>query len=181
MLTPLNSSSAELWIRRARREDIPGILQLLRLCIDDMRRQGIDQWDDVYPTRENFKSDLASSSLYVVGFEGESILGAMTVNQHQDAEYAGASWSIPAARVAVVHRLMVDPASRGRGLARRLMEFAEDFAAAQGCDAMRLDAFALNPRALRLYHGLGYQEAGEITFRKGSFVCFEKRLRPQAW
>jgi hypothetical protein len=132
MRAPLNGLSAEISLRPAHQKDIAGILRLLRSCIDDMRRQGIDQWDDVYPTRNRFESDLSSDSLYLAGSEGENI-GAMTVNQHQDAEYAGASLSIPAART-------------------------------------------LNPRALRLYHGLGYQRAGEVTFRKGSFVCFEKRL-----
>lgn len=41
---------------------------------------------------------------------------------------------------------------------------------------IRLDAFTGNPRALKLYDGLGYRRSGYVTFRKGLFVCFEKRL-----
>jgi ribosomal protein S18 acetylase RimI-like enzyme len=80
------------------------------------------------------------------------------------------------AGVSVVHRLMVHPAFQGRGIARELMEFAERVALNRGCGVIRLDAFAMNPQALRLYRALGYREAGEVKFRKGAFLCFEKRL-----
>ena len=46
-----------------------------------------------------------------------------------------------------------------------------------GYGAIRLDASWANPVALRLYHGLGYRDAGGATFRKGPFRCFEKRLQ----
>ena len=76
----------------------------------------------------------------------------------------------------MVHRLMVDPRYQGRGIAGELMRFAEDRAGELGYDAIRLDAFSANPRALWLYQRLGYHDAGCVTFRKGLFRCFEKRL-----
>jgi ribosomal protein S18 acetylase RimI-like enzyme len=71
---------------------------------------------------------------------------------------------------------MVDPDFQGQGIARRMMRFAEGAARNLGCGVMRLDAFALNPQALRLYRSLEYRDAGEVRFRKGAFRCFEKRL-----
>jgi GNAT superfamily N-acetyltransferase len=73
---------------------------------------------------------------------------------------------------------MVEPRLQGTGIARQLMRFAEAWAREHGYEAVRLDAFAANPRALSLYRGLGYREAGGASFRKGAFRCFEKRLEP---
>jgi hypothetical protein len=41
--------------------------------------------------------------------------------------------------------------------------------------AMRLDAVAANANALRLYRGLGYRDAGGVTFRKGHSAVSRKR------
>jgi hypothetical protein len=42
--------------------------------------------------------------------------------------------------------------------------------------AIRLDAFTLNPGAIRLYEGRGYRKAGSVRFRKGMFNCYEKAV-----
>jgi len=62
------------------------------------------------------------------------------------------------------------------GIARQLMQFAENRASELDFGAIRLDAFIANPAALRLYASLGYQVAGTVMFRKGLFQCFEKAL-----
>ena len=159
-------------IRIAEESDLPGVMSLLRACIDDMRARGIDQWDEIYPTQERFAADVSDRALYVGSTDGVQLVGAFTLNGYQDAEYAAASWTFNDARVSVVHRLIVHPAFHGRGIARELMRFAEDLATSLGCGIMRLDAFRSNPKALRLYRALGYLEAGEVRFRKGAFVCF---------
>jgi GNAT superfamily N-acetyltransferase len=142
-----------------------------------MRADGIDQWDDVYPTAANLAADVAGGTLYIASAEGRPVAGAFTIDERQEPEYAAVAWSISAPRVAVVHRLMVHPVCQGRGLGPYLMRFAELRGRQLGCGAMRLDAFTRNPRSLRLYERLGYRDAGPVTFRKGLFRCLEKDLR----
>ena len=141
-----------------------------------MRDAGIDQWDDRYPTESTLRQDIADATMYVAHRDAD-LAGVIVLNEHQDPEYADVPWTIDEPRVAVVHRLMVSPRCQGLGLARTLMTFIEAHAAALGYAAIRLDAFTHNPRALRLYPGLGYHDAGSVTLRKGVFRCFEKRLR----
>jgi GNAT superfamily N-acetyltransferase len=112
----------------------------------------------------------------VASTDNGELVGGFTLDQNQDAEYASVPWSIVDDRVAVVHRLFVDPSHHGRGIAKKMMSVAERLATDLGCGSMRLDAFTLNPEALRLYQSLGYRDAGAVTFRKGVFRCFEKRL-----
>ena len=166
---------SELSIRRADPADVPGVRLLLRACIEDLLRRGIDQWDDVYPSAAQLAADASSGSLYL-GRLGGVLAGAFTLDELPEPEYQVVPWRLHHARVAVVHRLMVHPTHQGRGLGKAFMWFAERYASQTGCGVMRLDAFARNPQALRLYRSLGYRDAGEVAFRKGSLRCFEKRL-----
>ena len=140
-----------------------------------MRRDGIEQWDEIYPTEKGLLSDIESGSLFVAAFD-DAIAGLVVLNEFQDPEYAGVPWTIDGGRIAVVHRLMVDPLCQGRGVASELMLFVERRAREQGYHAVRLDAFTQNPAALRLYQGLGYHDAGAMRLRKGWFRGFEKAL-----
>jgi GNAT superfamily N-acetyltransferase len=142
-----------------------------------MQHAGIDQWDDIYPTEATLRADVAARSMHVAGLDDGRIAGVVVLNDRQDPEYGEVPWTIPDPPIGVVHRLMVDPDLQGQGLARRLMIFVEDFARERGDRTLRLDAFTNNPRALRLYQGLGYHDAGPMTLRKGVFRGFEKALR----
>jgi ribosomal protein S18 acetylase RimI-like enzyme len=79
----------------------------------------------------------------------------------------------------VTHRLAVDPAAQGKGVALALMEQAEKQVVAQGLQVLRVDTNSENAATQRLFPKLGYRFSGEITlaFRPGlRFFCYEKRL-----
>jgi GNAT superfamily N-acetyltransferase len=170
---------AQCATRLAVERDLNPLCNLLQDCIENMRAHGIDQWDDVYPSRGTLATDIQSGTAYVAALFNADLAGFLVLNDYQDPEYADVAWSINGVPIAVVHRLMVHPAHQQQGLARFLMRFAEERAMILGYGAIRLDAFSANPRALRLYQGLGYRDAGGVTFRKGAFRCFEKTLLPQ--
>jgi GNAT superfamily N-acetyltransferase len=163
-------------VRPAHDDDLTRVTALLRDCVTQMRAEGIDQWDDVYPTAATLLSDARAGALYVASANGLPVAGAFVIDERQEPEYAAVPWSVDASRVGVVHRLMVHPRCQGRGLGAFLMRFAEARARRLGFGALRLDAFASNPRSLHLYAGLGYRDAGAVTLRKGLFRCFEKAL-----
>ena len=165
-----------LSIALASEDDLDRVMALVSACIADMRRAGIEQWDDVYPDRQTMLQDVRDGTLYLASIDEEPLVGTLVINDVQSPEYLDVPWTIAGVRVAVVHRLMIDPRFQRRGMARELMRFAEERAAALGCDCVRLDAYSKNPRALELYRRLGYHDAGSVTFRKGIFRCFEKRL-----
>jgi GNAT superfamily N-acetyltransferase len=166
----------DLAIRLANGDDTDAVLRLLGDCTDAMRATGIDQWDEVYPSRATIVADVQSQTLHLGFLEIGTLVGAFVLNEYQNPQYSEVPWTINDSRIAVVHRLMVHPHYQGKGVARELMAFAEAYARDQGYGAIRLDAFTANPRALRLYTGLGYRDAGGVTFRKGPFRCFEKKL-----
>ncbi len=91
------------------------------------------------------------------------------------AEYGSIGWN-DGGRPLVMHRLCISPSLQGKGLAKHLVRFAEQYARENGYGSIRLDAFIDNERALRLYDSLNYQRKGTVTFRKGSFYCYEKTI-----
>jgi len=162
-------------IRGAIVSDLSSLEALTAACLVQMRAQGIEQWDEIYPDGPVIAQDIATGTLHVLdGPEG--IIGCVTVDRRPDPLWQGLRWSADGVPFAAVHRLMVRPSFQGRGLAKRLMLHAEVNAREQGCRSIRLDAFTKNPAALALYQGLGYRLTGTALMRKGEFVGFEKLL-----
>lgn len=165
---------AELAMRLATPADMPAVYALYREAIDHMNAHGIPQWDEVYPAPALLEEDLMRGELYVADAAG-GVLAAVVLNEQSDPAYGDAEW-LHEGPYTVVHRLCVSPAAQGKGVGRGLMAAVEAWAKARGYRAIRLDAFSLNPHALHMYAGLGYERRGEAHWRKGLFYLLEKKL-----
>lgn len=65
------------------------------------------------------------------------------------------------ARVARLYSLAVDPAWRGHGVGRRLLDACEREAGRRGCTHVRLEVRVDNQAAQALYEGRGYRRTGQ--------------------
>lgn len=145
-----------------------------------MRDNGIDQWDENYPDREVIVNDLQTETLFAYR-EGDVVLGIVVLNESQDEEYGEINWSTSEDdRNVVVHRLAVRPDQQGKGLGRRLMDFAEQWARDNHYDAIRLDTYSQNPRNQRFYTNRGYRDLGPVYLkykREHPYYCYELLLK----
>lgn len=159
--------------------EVDTIIALTKACGKHMRDNGIDQWDEHYPDRESILNDLNTKTLFTLR-DGSEVLGIVVLNESQDEEYAEINWSTSEAdRNLVVHRLAVHPEHQGKGLARKLMDFAESFAKEEGYDAIRLDTFSQNPRNQRFYLNRGYTDLGPVFLKYKKdypYLCYELLL-----
>ena len=137
----------ELTFRPGRMADLTEICALVQAAIAEMERHGIHQWDARYPDEAVLRGDLAAQTM-TVGLCG--------------------------GRIAVLHRLCVHPDFQRRGVARQAVLHAEQALVRCGIGALRMDVFAENPYALRLYGALGYRKAAEVRFRMRRFYLMEK-------
>jgi ribosomal protein S18 acetylase RimI-like enzyme len=60
--------------------------------------------------------------------------------------------------------LAVDPAQQGRGLARRLVEEAEDHLRKTGCDAVEIIVLNMRPELVPIYQRFGFEVEGTTEF-----------------
>lgn len=159
----------------AQEADLNEIFALFRAAIAEMERQEIYQWDEVYPDRDILRLDIIARQLFVGKINSE-IVCAYVLNTDCDAEYQFGEWKYQQEYARIVHRLCVHPNYQRCGVARNTMLHIERQARNLGARSIRLDAFTLNPYALRLYERLGYNPVGTVTWRKGNFYLMEKLI-----
>ena len=165
-------------IRTAHASDLPAMMSLMQRVVPLMRAAGNLQWDEQYPNEQVYRRDLELVQLWVAQQNDGALAAVAAITSDQAPEYVQVGWDIHEPAI-VVHRLAVDPAYRGAGIAIALMQQAETLARQRGITTLRVDTSMENAAAQRLYAKLGYTLAGEISlsFRLGLRVlCYEKRL-----
>lgn len=162
-------------IRKAKTEDIEAIMRIVKEAIILMNEEGNTQWDETYPLAPDFLKDIEAGTLFVLD-EGE-VRGVVCVNRVQPVEYRTVAWSVEKEAI-VVHRMAVLAASRGQGIAKRFMKYAEQMAEECGLNYIRTDTNSMNSRMNAMFQKLGYKKAGIVHFRKNpnDFYCYEKQI-----
>ncbi len=163
--------------RLATLDDIPGIMMLVQKVVPIMQSMGNFQWAADYPNPEVFAKDISLNQLWVVDIDG-AIAGVTAITKDQDPEYADAGWDISETAI-VTHRLAVNPDFQGKGIAKILMNKAEEVAIQQGISILRVDTNTKNTATQALFPKLGYKFSGEISLAKRPglrFYCYEKLL-----
>jgi len=165
-------------IRPAKISEITDIITISKTCAQHMIDKGIYQWNDCYPSKEHFETDIERDELFVLEL-GHKVAGTIVISTLMDEEYKHVQWLTPNGNNIYIHRLSIHPENQGRGHAQVLMNFAEDFAKAKNFDSVRLDTFSQNMRNQKFYETRGYTRLGDIYFPKQSehpFHCYELLL-----
>ncbi len=154
-------------IVEAEMKDAGGVMRIISLCLAQMRAQGIQQWDEIYPDLKVIEDDVRTRTLFVIR-EQDQCVAAICLNEVQPEQYQEVPWRCTRGRALVIHRLCVHPDWQAHGLARQLMDFAEKHARERGYASIRLDAYTGNPRAMALYERRGYVRVGQTHFPAAS-------------
>ena len=161
--------------RKATCADLSQILFLYKSVVKNMISSGIYQWSDEYPNERVLSEDIEKGEL-IVGISEDRIITAFVMNEFADEDYYRAKWQYPHLSWCVIHRLCVSPILHRQGVATTVMEYAQRLAVDQGYKAIHLDTFSGNPKALNLYHKLGFSDVGEAYWERGRFIIMEKKL-----
>ena len=167
-----------LQYRKATLYDLEEINSLVTHAIDVLIKNGILQWDEIYPTKEDFRVDINNDQLYV-GLADEQIAVVYALNQECEEEYQNGRWKYPDIPFYIVHRLCVHPAFQNQGIGKQTLLHIESELLKNDIHAIRLDVFSNNPFSLKLYNSLDYSKVGYADWRKGRFYLMEKYLLKQ--
>lgn len=152
-------------IRKARKEDIDAIEQIYDAVHTDeeLGNQTIGWIRDVYPVRQTAEAALHRQDLFVLEDNGK-ICGAGIINNAQVDCYRSGNWeyAVPDHQVCVLHTLVIDPASAGKGYGKAFVAFYEDYARDTECTELRIDTNEKNMVARKLYQKNGYREIGIV-------------------
>lgn len=165
-------------IRLAIISDLDDIKKIAEACAIDMTNYSIFQWNEQYPSREVFKKDIESGSLYVLEINNK-VVGCIVLTDFKDSVYKDVKWLTKDSKNLYIHRLAVNPAFQKKGNGRKLMDFAESFAVENNFVSIRLDTFSLNHRNNKFYKSRGYTQLEDVFFPMQSefpFHCYEKVL-----
>lgn len=162
-------------IRKASSADANTIFTFVQAAISKMISQGIFQWDEIYPTQNDFLTDAQNNQLYIVEIENKPA-ACFVLNKECDQEYQNGTWSYNGDDYVVIHRLCVNPEFQNQGVGRKTCLMIEELVKAQGVKAIKLDCFTQNPYSQKMYEKLGYKIVGYADWRKGRFALMEKVL-----
>jgi ribosomal protein S18 acetylase RimI-like enzyme len=137
-------------IRRATREDAPGVLACLRAAFEPFREQYPPEgFADTTLLPSTVQDRLASMSVFVAVVPAGEVVGTVgchVVNQG-DGHFRG---------------MAVLPEWQGRGVADALLAAVEDEMRRLGCARATLDTTAPLERAIRFYERHGYRATGRV-------------------
>ena len=161
-------------LRNAYTDDIPAIMSILDDGRRAQRRMGFRQWDDDYPSPETSRDDIMYG--YGVLLCDARIPVAYAALVPDDEGYSDVIKRFNLrGRYAVIHRMAVSDAYRGKGNATLFFRMLENRAALSDIDIIRVDTGAQNRVMLHLMRRLGYSCVGELDFPWGARYAFEKR------
>ena len=154
-----------MMIRKATAKDIDAVEKLYDAIhtAEENGKQTIGWIRGIYPVRKTAEMALARDDLFVLEDDGK-ICGTGILNKIQVDSYAEGHWEheVPDERVCVLHTLVIDPDSVGKGDGRAFIEYYETYAQENDCTELRIDTNARNAVARAMYKKHGYTEIGIV-------------------
>ncbi len=162
--------------RKADFKDIPKIWTILKNAIARRKKDGSNQWQDGYPNEESIQSDIEKQTGFVLT-ENEEVIGYCAVLINDEPEYAKiqGEW-LTNGDFVVYHRVAIAESHLGKGLAKRMLEFIEEFALENNIHSIKADTNFDNGPMLALFEKLGYKYCGEVYFRGSARKGYEKTV-----
>lgn len=152
--------------RKALPRDLPKIMEIVAWAKRTLQEHGVDQWQGIYPTEENFRADMERGECFAVTHEGE-LAGFFVLSRRPEENYKQISDGKWAAEMdyCVLHRTAVAEKYRGGELARRMLELVQDQARAYGLRCIRTDTHRKNKAMRQLLLDSGFRYRGNLLIQ----------------
>jgi Cof subfamily protein (haloacid dehalogenase superfamily) len=168
----------QLILRPTCEGDLPEVMRIIADAQADFRARGIDQWQNGYPNEQVIRGDIERGESYVVT-RGEQIVATAMITFAPDPNYAviyGGEWLLAAPKsYATIHRISVDLAERGQGVAEWIVGQTERMCRKRGADSLRIDTHRDNRSMQRVAEKNGMTLCGIIHLADGAErLAYEK-------
>jgi GNAT superfamily N-acetyltransferase len=167
---------SEFQFRKAELSEKSQIWDILQQAIKRRKEDGSNQWQDGYPNPEVVQKDIEKGEGFVL-VDGESILGYCAVLINDEPEYSKiqGEW-LTNGDFVVFHRVAISESYLGKGLAKIMVKFIEEFALQNGIMSVKADTNFDNFPMMSIFEKSGYKYCGEVYFRGSPRRAYEKVL-----
>ena len=162
--------------RKAKITELPEIWNIIQGAIQRRKEDGSNQWQDGYPNPEVLQNDIDKEAAFVLT-ENNTIVGYCAVLINDEPEYANieGKW-LTNADFVVFHRVAIAETHLGKGLAKKIFKYIEDFAIKNKIYSIKADTNFDNLAMISIFEKIGYTFCGEVYFRGRPRKAFEKTL-----
>jgi ribosomal protein S18 acetylase RimI-like enzyme len=150
-------------LRLAKKNDLPQLKTIYEKIIDNMNKNNIRIWDDIYPCGF-FQDDIENKRLYILT-EGNVILAAFTLCASIDGE-DHVKWKNVKEKALYIDRFGVNVNYLRQGIGRFMLKNAVGLARRKGAKYLRLFVVDINKPAISLYVKNGFTRVDGIYEEK---------------
>ena len=165
--------------RKADISEQNAIWEILQQAIIRRKKDGSAQWQDGYPNPDVVQNDIEKGQGFAL-LEGETVIGYSAVIINDEPAYAGieGKW-LSNDNFVVIHRVAISEKYLGKGLAKMIIGFVEEFALHNNIYSVKADTNFDNVPMMKVFENLGYTLCGEVFFRGSPRKAYEKVLTKQ--
>jgi GNAT superfamily N-acetyltransferase len=162
--------------RKAELSEIAPIWEILQQAIQRRKEDGSNQWQDGYPNPEVIQKDIEKEEGFVL-VDGETIIGysAVLINDEPAYEKIEGDW-LTNGDFVVLHRVAISEKYLGKGLAKLILKYIEEFAVSNNIYSIKADTNFDNIAMMKIFESSGYTYCGEVYFRGSPRKAYEKVL-----
>lgn len=165
----------ELSVRKTTHQDVPAVMEIIRLAKEDIRASGSDQWQNGKPNAQMIHADVDAGKGYVLVNGQGQILGTAFISCEDEPTYHilhGGAWRSQEPYT-VVHRIAVDRSVRGKGLAWELILYAIHCSQEQNIHWLRIDTHPVNIPMQHFLARHGFSQRGIIDVEDGIRLAYD--------
>ena len=162
--------------RKAKISELPPIWNIIQDAIQRRKEDGSNQWQDGYPNPEVLQNDIDKETGFVLT-ENDIVIGycAILINDEPEYKNIEGKW-LTTADFVVFHRVAIATAHLGKGFAKVIFNYIEDYALSKNIYSVKADTNFDNLAMISIFEKTGYVYCGEVYFRGSPRKAFDKAL-----
>lgn len=165
--------------RKTAYSDLGAVMEIVNAAKAYMKRSGIDQWQDGYPSEQNYLNDIENGISYVVEEDGE-IIALSAVNLEYESYYDNiveGTW-LTDWKYGAIHRIAVKENLKGKNIGGFIVNNAVRICLENGIRALRCDTHEDNLSMQRMLTKNGFKRCGIVFIKNKTLrrVAFERIL-----
>ncbi len=166
-----------IYLRKANLTDLSKIMKIIAEAKVFLGKSGSDQWQGIYPAREDVVDDLAKNQAYVLDVDGEvaAYSAVITGEEPNYTKITNGSWTNDNLDYVTVHRICFSDQFRGQELTKYLFSNIFTLMNAQGYRDFRVDTHEMNRIMQHVFEREGFEQRGIVQI-DGERIAYQKEL-----